>query len=73
MARVAARFSQDWKAPWTPQNEEGSSSFKVISGGPSFGAVVKAADLGQFDHWPDFRWLDSSRLRCILSQSQMCP
>jgi hypothetical protein len=46
---------------------------KVISGGPSFVAVVKAADLGQFDHWPDFRWLDSSRLRCILSQSQMGP
>jgi hypothetical protein len=72
-APVAARFSQHWQAPWTPQNEKGSSSLKVLSGGPSFVTVVKAADRGQFDHWPRFRWLDSSRLRCIFSQSQMGP
>ena len=34
---------------------------KVISGGPSFVAMVKAPDLGQFDHRPDFCWLNGAK------------
>ncbi len=33
-----------------------------VSGGASFVTVVKPADLEQFDHRPEFRWLKGSGL-----------
>src|SRR5437899_9478140 len=43
------------------------------SSGSLFVAVVKPAHLGQFDHQPEFGWLNRSGLRSIFAHRQMSP